>query len=307
MSLAALLIGLVLLPWAAFAAEQAPQLDIRSLDEMDDVSGWKALASDGVSASLHGAKGVEGGALVLEYDLNRTAGYAVATKPLAVTLPEEYELTFWMRGEAGRNHFEVKFVDASGENVWWFRRPNFQVTGDWQQIRIKRRQMEFAWGPTNDRTLRSFASIEFVLAAGQDGGKGNLWFDRLALKPIQRQSQTAKPTVNASSAASGKEAALAIDGKAKTAWQSDGGDGDQTLQVDLQYVREFGGLEIDWAPQLNAQKYSIELSLDGKSWNKVRTIEASNGGRDSHQARVLSTRVLRRANVLDHPRRGWRQ
>ena len=96
---AALFVGFVLSAWAAFAAEQAPQLDIRTLDEMDDVSGWKSLASDGVSASVHGAKGVEGGALVLEYDLNRTAGYAVATKPLAVTLPDEYEFSFWMRGE----------------------------------------------------------------------------------------------------------------------------------------------------------------------------------------------------------------
>lgn len=297
---AALLFGLALPATNVFAVEQAPQLDVRVLDAMDDTAGWKALASDGVSASVRAAKGVEGGALVLEYDLNRTAGYAVATKPLAVTLPEEYEIAFWMRGEAGRNHFEMKFVDASGDNVWWFRRPNFQVTGDWQQIRIKRRQIEFAWGPTNDRTLHSFASIELVLAAGQDGGKGNLWFDQLALKPIQRQSQTAKPTISASSSASGKDAALAIDGKAKTAWQSDGGAGDQTLQMDLQYVREFGGIEIDWAPQLFAQSYSLELSLDGKTWNKVRTIEASNGGRDSHLLPESEARYIR----LSMPRPG---
>lgn len=290
----------ILTSLSAFAAEQAPKLDVRSLDEMDDVSGWKSLASDGVSASVHGAKGVEGGALVLEYDLNRTAGYAVATKPLAVTLPEEYEMTFWMRGEAGRNHFEMKFVDASGDNVWWFRRPNFQVSGDWQQIRIKRRQIEFAWGPTNDRTLRAFSSIELVLAAGQDGGKGILWFDKLTLKPVQRQSQTAKPTITASSEASGNEAALAIDGKAKTTWQSGGGEGDQNLLLDLQYVREFGGLEIDWAPKLSAQRYSIELSLDGKTWNKVRTIEASNGGRDSHLLPESEARYIR----LSMPRSG---
>lgn len=283
-----------------FAAEQEPRLELQYLDEMNESSGWKALASDGASASVRGARGVEGNALVLEYDLNRTAGYAAATKPLSVTLPEEYELTFWMRGEAGRNHFEMKFVDASGDNVWWFRRANFQVSGDWQQIRIKRRQIEFAWGPTSDRTLRSFASVEFVVAAGQDGGRGNLWFDRLALKPIQRQSQTAKPAVTASSQASGNEAALAIDGKAKTAWHSDGGEGDQTLQLDLQYLREFGGIEIDWAPQLHAPKYSIELSADGETWDRVRTIAASNGGRDSHLLPESEARYIR----LSMPRPG---
>ena len=290
---AVFLFALMFSSWGSFAVEQAPQLELRFLDEMDDTSGWKALASDGVSASVRPENGVQGGALVLEYDLNRTAGYAAATKSLAVTLPEEYEMTFWMRGEAGRNHFEMKFVDASGDNVWWFRRPNFQVTGDWQQIRIKRRQIEFAWGPSSDRTLRSFAGIEFVVAAGQDGGRGNLWFDRLTLQPIQRQSQTAKPTITASSQARQKEASLALDGKANTAWHSDGGRGDQTLQVDLQAVREFGGVEIDWAPQLFAEKYSIELSLDGKTWNKVRTIQASNGGRDSHLLPESEARYIR--------------
>ena len=112
---------------------------------------------------MHSAKGVEGNALVLEFDLAKTAGYAAATRQLPTTLPEDYEISFWMRAEAGRNHFEVKFVDASGDNVWWFRRANYQFSGDWQQVRIKRRQIDFAWGPTTDRTLRQFQSIEFVL------------------------------------------------------------------------------------------------------------------------------------------------
>ncbi|GFE83266.1 hypothetical protein GCM10011487_52660 [Steroidobacter agaridevorans] len=284
---------LLLLPALAWAAEQAPQLQVRYLDEMENAAEWQALASDGVDASVHNAKGVQGNALVLEFNLNNTAGYAAATRKLPVQLPQDYEISFWMRGEAGRNHFEVKFVDASGDNVWWFRRPNFQVTGDWQQIRIKRRQIEFAWGPTNDRTLKSFAGMEFVVAAGQDGGKGNLWFDRLALKPVQKPSQVPKPTVTASSQEGSNVAARVLDGQARTAWQSDASGNDQTLQLDLQAVQEFGGLEIDWTPQLYAQRYTIELSSDGKAWNKVRTIEAGNGGRDSHLLPESEARFIR--------------
>ena len=152
-------------------SEQTPQLAIKYLDEMDEVSAWNALASDGVSASVHGAKGVEGNALVLEFDLAKTAGYAAATRVLPTTLPDDYEVSFWMRAEAGRNHLEVKFVDASGDNVWWFRRANYQFSGDWQQVRIKRRQVEFAWGPSNDRALRQFHSIELMVSAGEDGGR----------------------------------------------------------------------------------------------------------------------------------------
>jgi hypothetical protein len=285
--------ALLLLPMLAFAAEEVPQLQMRYLDEMENAAEWQSLASDGVDASVHNAKGVEGNALVLEYNLNNTAGYAVATRKLPVELPEDYEISFWMRGEAGRNHFEVKFVDASGDNVWWFRRPNFEVSGDWQQIRIKRRQIEFAWGPSSDRALKSFAGIEFVVAAGKDGGQGNLWFDRLALKPIQKPSQVAKPTVTASSQEGDNVAARVLDGQARTAWQSDASGNDQTLVLDLQAVQEFGGLEIDWAPQLYAQRYSIEFSLDGKTWNKVRTIEAGNGGRDSHLLPESEARYIR--------------
>ncbi|WP_116812696.1 discoidin domain-containing protein [Steroidobacter cummioxidans] len=283
----------LILPLLALAAEQAPQLEVRYLDEMENASEWQALASDGVDASVHNAKGVDGNALVLEFNLNNTAGYAAATRKLPVELPEDYEISFWMRGEAGRNNFEMKFVDASGDNVWWFRRANFQVSGDWQQIRIKRRQIEFAWGPTKDRTLKSFSSIEFVVAAGQDGGKGSLWFDRLALKPLQKPSQVPKPTVTASSQADGNVAALAIDGNPKTAWQSDASGNDQSLTLDLQAVQEFGGLEIDWAPQLYAQRYTIELSVDGKSWNKVRSIEDGNGGRDSYLLPESEARFIR--------------
>jgi hypothetical protein len=210
MNVRALPLLLLFLGVTAMSAEQPPQLEIRYLDEMEDITPWKSLASDGVSASVHSAKGVEGNALVLEFNLANTAGYAAATRQLPTTLPDDYEISFWMRAEAGRNNFEVKFVDASGDNVWWYRRANYQFSGDWQQVRIKRRQIDFAWGTTKDRTLRQFQSIEFVLSAGDEGGHGSLWFDRLSLKPLRPARAVPAPTARASSETKGNEAALAI-------------------------------------------------------------------------------------------------
>src|SRR4051812_26596771 len=278
----------------AMAAEQPPQLEIRYLDEMEDSSAWKSVASDGVRASVHSAKGVEGNGLVLEFDLANTAGYAAATRVLPTTLPDDYEISFWMRAEAGRNNFEVKFVDASGDNVWWYRRANYQFSGDWQQVRIKKRQIDFAWGTTTDRTLRQFQSIEFVLSAGDEGGNGSLWFDRLSLKALRPPKAVPAPTARASSTASGADASLAIDGKTSTMWRSTRTEGSaQTFEVDLKAVREFGGIEIDWARDLYAPRYSIETSLDGNRWQKVRTIDASNGGRDSHLMPDSEARYIR--------------
>jgi hypothetical protein len=283
---------LILLVGLARAAEVAPA-QTRILDPLDDISPWKTLVSDGVAASVHAGRGVQGGALVLEFDLNRTAGYAAATRALPLELPENYEISFWIRGEAGRNNFELKLVDASGFNVWWFRRANFVFTGEWQQLRIKRRQIEFAWGPATDQVLREAASLEFVVSAGRDGGKGNLWFDQIALTPLPPASKAAPPKLSASSALPAHPPASAMDGKAGTAWRSVPRPVQQSLLVDLQAVREFGGLEIDWLAGAHAQAYSVAASLDGRDWRVLKAVAGGNGGRDSHLLPESEARYVR--------------
>jgi hypothetical protein len=265
---------------------------MRVLDPLEDVSPWSTAVSENVIASVHAAPGVQGGAMVMEFNLAKTAGYASAHRKLPVTLPEDYEISFWLRGEAGRNHLEVKFVDASGFNVWWYRRPNFEFSGDWQPIRIKRRQIEFAWGPTDDKTLREFATVEFGISAGREGGKGRLWFDELSLKAVPPQPQAAPPVVSASSSQSGTRPALAMDARLDTAWRSTQG-GAQSLQVDLQRVTEFGGIEIDWVTGLHAARYTLDTSVDGKQWQTVRTVTAGNGKRDSHMLPESEARFVR--------------
>ena len=76
---------------------------------------------------VHPAGGPVGRALRLDFDLAGTAGYALARRALPLDLPANYEIVFSMRGDAPVNHFQVKLVDASGENVWWFNRPRLRV------------------------------------------------------------------------------------------------------------------------------------------------------------------------------------
>jgi hypothetical protein len=288
------LAALALLLMLTGATTQTPA-QVQMLDDFKDLSPWHSLASDGVSASLRSARGMEqNAAMVLQFDFNKTAGYAAATRPLPVQLPEDYEISFWMRGQAGRNNLEIKFVDASGENVWWFRRANYTFSGDWQNVRIKRRQIEFAWGPTSDRVLHTFSSIEFVISAGAEGGAGQLWFDRLALKTIERPQNIEPPTVTASSTRKGHEPDFVLDDKDTTSWRSvHRPDQSPTLTIDLKQVREFGGIEIDWLNDLHATQYSIEISLDGSEWKSARSVTAGNGGRDSHLLPESEARWIR--------------
>jgi len=112
-------------------------------------------------------------------------------------------------------------TDASGENVWWFRQRDFAFPKTWQRIAIKKRQVEFAWGPTKDRELRRAANVEFVVAAGREQGRGSLVVDGLRVRELPAPAPPPKPVATASSSAPGGEPALALDGQLETAWRSE--------------------------------------------------------------------------------------
>ena len=218
------------------------------------------------SASVHPAEAVVGRALRLDFDLAGTAGYALARRALPLDLPANYEIVFSIRGDAPTNHFQVKLVDASGENVWWFSRPDFEFPREWKQVRIKKRHIDFAWGPTKDRTLRSAAAIEFAVAAGRGGGRGWVEVSGLALRELADQNAASlpPPTVSASSSSPGADPALAMDGSVTTAWKSAPATGAaQVLTIDFHQPREFGGLIVRWLAGAHASRYDVEFSDDG--------------------------------------------
>ena len=112
-ALAALAVVLVVsaIPLGARAAPMSK----RVLDSFDDITPWKAVASDGVQASIHSAEGKGGRALRLDFDLAGTAGYATARRALPLALPPRYEISFYLRAEAPVNTLQLKLVDASGD------------------------------------------------------------------------------------------------------------------------------------------------------------------------------------------------
>lgn len=292
--------------WAALVAVHAAHASpVRVLDRFDDVSAWKAIASDDVQASVHSAEGVDGRALRLDFDLAGTAGYALARRALPLTLPENYEITFYVRADAPVNTFQLKLVDASGDNVWWVNRPDFAFPRAWQLVRIKKRHIHFAWGPTSDRTLRQVASIELVVAAGRGGGRGSGYVSQLALRELPEAPAAAPPAVRASSSLPGGAASLAIDGATATAWQSDPASGAaQALTIDFHRPRELGGLILRWVTARHASRYDVELSDDGVRWHTVRRVVDGRGGPDIAWLPEAETRFVRLA-LHDGPARAY--
>jgi hypothetical protein len=291
-------VGPALSVWTACLSGHAAELPpARVLDDFGEPAAWTAVASDGVQASVHPSAGARGRGLRLDFDLGGTAGYALARRALPLELPANYEISFHVRADAPVNHFQVKFVDATGENVWWVNRPDFEFPREWQRMRIRKRHVEFAWGPGRDRTLRHAASIEFAVAAGRGGGGGSVYVSDLTLRPLPEETAgDPPPVVRASSSLAGSDASLALDDLVATAWRSERAAGRaQTLTVDFQRPREFGGVAVRWLAHAYASRYDVQFSDDGARWRTVRRIVGGRGGWDPVRLPEAETRFLRLA------------
>jgi hypothetical protein len=264
--------------WARCAETPSP----RMLDSFDQIGAWQALASDDVRASIDSADGPHGRAIRLDFDFAGTAGYAIATRALPLDLPPNYEISFYMRADAPLNNLQLKLIDVSGDNVWWFNRSNFEFPRQWQLMKIKKRQIEFAWGPTRDRTLTHAATLEFVISAGRGGGHGSVYVSELGLRELPPEPASyPAPSAQASSYLPGADPSFAVDGALATGWKSDRATGKaQTLTVDFGRTREFGGLILHWQKRAFASHYDVEFSDDGWLWRTVRSVIDGKGGPD---------------------------
>jgi F5/8 type C domain/Carbohydrate binding domain (family 11) len=267
----------------------------RMLEDFENLSNWHAEHTDDVVATLGNTPGHDGQAMRLQLDFAGVNGYATARRKLPLDLPDNFELSFWIRGEAGVNTLQFKLVDDSGENVWWINRPDFTFPREWQQIRIKKRQIDFAWGPTRDRSLKHIASIEFVVSTGRDGGKGHVDFDQLELHALPPpDANPPQPVVTASSSQENSSPNAAMDGDPGTMWSSKVVQGsEQHLDIDFLKPREFGGLTLQWAPNEAAVDYDVQFSDDGQTWRTVRSVRNGDGGSDSLMLGESETRYLR--------------
>ena len=282
---------LAMVAWVSPVCAQLSHL----LDGFEDRVLWQVGASDGVQASLRTAVGLEGQALCLEFDFVGVAGYASVRRALPIDFPPNYEFAFYVRGAAPVNNLEFKLIDASGDNVWWVNHRDFVFPGEWQRVKIKKRQVEFAWGPTSDRALKRSTALELVIKAGEGGGHGSVCFDQLSWRelPLQTTSNLT-PVLQASSAQLQGEASYAFDGTLSTAWKSNVAAGtEQMLTLDFQQPREFGGVVLHWLANAFASRYDVQFSDDGSHWTTVRTVTEGNGGRDPLYLPESETRFLR--------------
>lgn len=201
---------------------------------------WTADASTQVQARVTSGRDGQ----CLHYDFAGVSGYAVMRRALPISWPADFMLRARVHGDGGANSLQLKFVDASGENVWWLNKPGFAPSAQGQELRARRRNIDFAWGPDADRTLRQTAAVELVVAStgpGATGGRGSVCLRGLSLTPqVPLDSAPPLPRVSGQGA---------------------------RLTVDLGRERDFSGLLLRWTKA--PRDLSVSASTDGKHWQAL--------------------------------------
>lgn len=286
-------------PPATPLEEQAPP---RTLDDFEATPlAWRAVAADGVKAEVAAVPAQAGQGMRLSFDFSGTSGYAVARRDLtekerrelAEGLAKNFELAFQLRGEAPVNNFELKLLDATGDNVWWYHRRDQELSGPWRRVVVKKRQIEFAWGPIADKTLREVAAIEVVISSGKGGGKGWIELDDLTWRPrAEASGPPPRPLVTATSGAAGRGAGAVVDGDLSTSWDVAPQSGAGELVLDLQRERDLAGVLLHWGKRY-AAAYQLDVSLDGNRWRAAASVAGGNGGLDPLRMLDTTARFLR--------------
>ena len=90
------------------------------IDDFHDISHWRAIASDQVQLTLAHDAGPEASALRLDFDF-KGGGFVVARREITRVMPTAWAIEFRLRGVARANRLEIKLVDPTNRNVWWWR------------------------------------------------------------------------------------------------------------------------------------------------------------------------------------------
>jgi len=215
----------------------------------------------------------------VNYNFINGSGYGGIQKNIELTTDDNFQITFWVKGFGLINNFEIKFSDLSGDNVWWVNNRSYKFSNNWKLFTIKKRDIEFAWGPTNDKSFKSFNSIQFIIAS-VNGGKGSFFIKDLSYEklPIEDNSPYNIKLSASSKLNNNSLVENIIDKNLNTFWKSSKNE-IQSIIIDLNKKREYGGLIINWDEIDFAKNFTVLKSDDNINWEEIYKVTNSGNGK----------------------------
>jgi len=261
---------------------------------------WTAHASEDSGAAV--LVEPDSGALRFDFNLVGTGSWAIARLEMPVTLPEHYAAVARLRGQMQPNELQLKLIDPSFANVWWWRLGAFTTTGEPQTLVLRQPALQFAWGPRSGGEPRQLGAVELAIAI-ERGGAGTLWIDELRLEA--RDPWAARPTIHglrASSSAPGRDIEC-IGRNDDARWRPAADDADPWIEIDLGRHSEIGGVVIDFGgAAFDAPSARLFGSEDGAAWSLLAQQPASPSPRvwlrtDEGEARHLRIELKSREPI----------
>ncbi len=150
------------------------------LDNCEDSSSWSILNSENTKLTLDKSDGKKGNALKLNFDFPENKGYVLISKNIPILLEGDYEISFYIKGNAENNNIEFKLIDVKG-NTYWKVYSEYSIPTSWKKIVIKNSDITYAWGPDKDSKPKNIRAIEIAISCGK-GGNGKIYIDEISLK-----------------------------------------------------------------------------------------------------------------------------